>query len=380
MSFLKSRSPLKANHRKPVLNSRPTRILVVDDSALYRQSIQNVLRGVDDAQAIGVAKDGVDALEKIARLDPDLLTLDVQMPDMNGIELLREIKRRRLRPKAIMVSSLTSQGAQVTTDALMEGAFDFILKPSGSDSDANRQQLRNELQQKINAFRQSAYNCDRNARRSATKQAVNGDEVAEAAPSAQAACEAVILGTSTGGPAALKAVLPRLPGDLSVPVMVVQHMPATYTQSLSARLNELCQLEVVEATDEMEAVAGRVIIAAGGQQMKLTSQGHRLFVRVTDDPPENGVRPSVDYLLRSVVDVLDGNALAVILTGMGRDGLDGCRALKQAGGYVFAQDQADCVVYGMPKAVIEEQLADRTLPLGKVAPAVVRHIKLSRRS
>ncbi len=130
----------------------------------------------------------------------------------------------------------------------------------------------------------------------------------------------------------------------------------------------------------MEAVGGRVIIAAGGKQMKLTARGKQLLVRVTGDPPENGVCPSVDYLLRSAVDALDGNVLAVIMTGMGRDGLDGCRALKQAGGYVFAQSQSDCVVYGMPKAVIDERLADRTLPLGKVAPAVVRHIKRSRRS
>ncbi len=362
------------------MKSRPTTILVVDDSALYRQSIRNVLRHVDDAQAIGVAEDGVDALKKIEQLDPDLLTLDVQMPDMDGIELLREIKRRRLRSKAIMVSSFTSHGAQVTTDALMEGAFDFILKPSGSDSDANRQQLRNDLQQKINAFRESAANYDRQARTPALKQITEGADVAEAAPSAQSACEAVIFGTSTGGPVALRAVLPRLPVELPVPVLVVQHMPATYTHSLSVRLNELCELEVVEAADQMEAVAGKVIIAAGGQQMKLISRGNRLLVRVTNDPPENGVRPSVDYLLRSVVDVLNGNALAVILTGMGRDGLDGCRALKKSGGYVFAQSQLDCVVYGMPKAVIDEQLADRTLPLGKVAPAVVRHIKLSRRS
>ena len=154
------------------MKSRPTTILVVDDSALYRQSIRNVLRHVDHAQAIGVAKDGVDALEKIERLDPDLLTLDVQMPDMDGIQLLREIKRRRLRSKAIMVSSFTSHGAQVTTDALMEGAFDFILKPSGSDADANRQQLRNDLQQKINAFRESAANYDRQARTPASKQLI----------------------------------------------------------------------------------------------------------------------------------------------------------------------------------------------------------------
>ncbi len=362
------------------MNSRPTTVLVVDDSALYRQSIQNLLRRVDGVTTVGVAKNGVDALEKIERLDPDLLTLDVQMPDMNGIELLREIKRRRLRPKAIMVSSFTAAGAAVTTDALIEGAFDFILKPSGNDSNANRQQLQDALQQKISAFRESSEAVQPSLQSPVPKQLVDDDDVAEAAPVAQSACRAVILGTSTGGPAALKIVLPRLPAQLPVPVLVVQHMPATYTQSLAMRLNEICELDVVEATDQMPAVGGRIIIAAGGMQMKLNCRNSQLQVRVTSDPPENGVRPSVDYLLRSTVDVLGGNALAVIMTGMGRDGLAGCRALKQAGGYVFAQSQADCVVYGMPKAVIDQQLADRTLPLGKVAAAVVRHIKRSQRS
>lgn len=351
---------------------------MVDDSALYRQSIRNVLRGVENAEAVGIAKNGLDALEKIEQLDPDLLTLDVQMPDMNGIELLREIKHRRMRAKAIMVSSYTSEGAQVTTDALLEGAFDFILKPTGSDSATNRQQLGQELQQKVSAFRESASVADHGT--VASRRIADGEDLDKAVPTAKSECRAVIVGTSTGGPAALKAMLPRLPADLSVPVLVVQHMPKQYTKSLAMRLNTICELEVIEATDRMDAVAGKVIIAEGGKQMKLASSGNRLIVRVTDDPPENGVRPAVDYLIRSAAEVLDGDSLAVIMTGMGRDGLEGCKSLKQAGGFVFAQGPNDCVVYGMPKAVIEEKLADRILPLGKMAPAIVRHIKRSRTS
>ncbi|WP_442505459.1 protein-glutamate methylesterase/protein-glutamine glutaminase [Novipirellula sp. SH528] len=360
------------------MNSRPTKILVVDDSALYRQSIQNVLRKVEGADSVGSAKNGVDALEKIERFEPDLLTLDVQMPDMNGIELLREIKRRRLRSKAIMVSSFTAAGAQVTTDALMEGAFDFILKPSGSDPHANRQQLQDELQEKISAFRESSDAAG--PRRRTAVQTANTDDWVDTVPAPKFPCQIVVLGTSTGGPVALKALLPKLPADLPIPVLVVQHMPPTYTQSLAARLNSMCELEVLEATNEMEAIAGRVIIAAGGQHLKLISRGDRLWVRLTDDPPENGVRPSVDYTLRSTVDATGGNALAVIMTGMGRDGLEGCRGLKQSGGFVFAQNRSDCVVYGMPKVVIEEKLADRTLPLAKLAPGILRHIKRSRRT
>jgi two-component system chemotaxis response regulator CheB len=359
------------------LNAGPTTILIVDDSALYRQSIQNVLRDIADVSVVGVAKNGVEALAKIGELDPDLLTLDVQMPDMDGIEVLREMKRRRLRPKAIMVSSLTSEGAQVTTDALLEGAFDFILKPSGGDSAANRRQLQDALAEKLKAFREAS---GRPRTRIHQPRRMEADEVLEAAPAPDAVCQAVVIGTSTGGPEALKAVLPRLPKSLPVPVLVVQHMPPQYTLSLSARLDEICQLEVSEARDKREAVAGHVLVAPGGRQMSLERAGDGLVVRVSDDPPENGVRPSVDYLLRSVADVLGGQALAVIMTGMGRDGLEGCRGLKHAGGCVFAQSQDDCVVYGMPKAVIEEGLTDRELPLGKIAPAIVRHLNRSRRT
>ncbi len=362
------------------MNSAPTTILVVDDSALYRQSIDIVLREVADAKIVGFAKDGLHALEKIANLDPDLLTLDVQMPDMNGIEVLREIKRRRLRPKAIMVSSLTSEGAQVTTDALMEGAFDFILKPSSSEPGANRQQLRDALEEKISAFREASTMRAQRARHPERKREAAADEVVESAPAAANACQVVLIGTSTGGPEALKIVLSKLPAELSVPVLVVQHMPAEYTRTLAKRLDEISQLNVVEAQDGIEACAGRVIIAKGGKQMMLRRRGEKLLVRVNDDPPESGVRPAVDYLIRSAIKAVQGNALAVIMTGMGRDGLTGCEQLKQAGGYVFAQSQEDSVVYGMPKAIIENDLADRVLTLGKFAPAIVRHVKRSRRS
>ena len=362
------------------MNSDPTRLLIVDDSALYRQSIQNVLRDADDARIVGIAKNGVEALDKIEELDPDLLTLDVQMPAMDGIQVLREIKRRRLRPKAIMLSSLTSEGAQVTTDALMEGAFDFILKPSSSDSEANRRQLQESLKEKIAAFREASGRRRSRTRKTVSHRAVADKDVAEAAPTPSCPCQVVVIGASTGGPEAFKMVLPKLPAGLAVPVLIVQHMPAQFTASLASRLHEMCEVDVVEAEDKMQAVPGKLILAPGGRQMKLARVGQKLIVRVNDDPPENGVRPSVDYLVRSAADIVQGNALAVIMTGMGRDGLVGCRALKQAGGYVFAQSQGDCAVYGMPKAIVENGLADRILPLGKISPAIVRHLKRSRRS
>ena len=362
------------------MKTGPTRILVVDDSALYRQLIHNVLRDNEDVSIVGLAKDGAEALEMIQQLDPDLLTLDLQMPDMDGIEVLQEIKRRRLPAKAIMVSSYTSEGAQLTTDALMEGAFDFILKPSSSDSASNRQQLRDALGEKIAAFRESSRRRSATTRKSLDKSLVEPEDTGEGLPVDQAACQAVIIGLSTGGPEALRNTLPRLPSGLPVPVLVVQHMPANYTRSLAARLNQLCELQVVEAADNLEAIAGKIFIAAGGRQLKLQRRDDRLLLRVTDDPPENGVRPAVDYLLRSAAEVIEGRTLAVIMTGMGRDGLAGCTCIKQAGGYVFAQHQDDCVVYGMPKTVIEEGLVDRVVPLGRIPAAIVRHVQSSRRS
>ncbi len=363
------------------LTGEAIRILVVDDSASYRQTICNVLREVPDASVVGTAKNGMEALEHISGLNPDLLTLDVNMPDMDGIEVLREINKRRLRSKAIMVSSLTSEGAQVTTDALLEGAFDFILKPSGNDSIENREQLRDALDEKIYAFRQTSERRRlRTRRRAKSTIATVPDAVVEEPPTPKSIYRAVLIGTSTGGPAALKVVLPKLPTEISVPVLVVQHMPAHYTKSLAARLDDLCQLDVVEAKDGEEVRAGTVLIAPGDRQMKVTSRNGRAFVLVTDDPPENGCRPSVDYLFRSAVEVFQGQMLGVIMTGMGRDGTKGCDKLKHCGGYVFAQQEESCVVYGMPKATIEQGLADRVLPLGKIGPAIVRHVKRSRQA
>lgn len=367
------------------MNARPTRILIVDDSALYRQSIRNVLRDIENVDVVGIAADGFEALEKISQLQPDLLTLDVQMPGMDGIELLREIKQRRLSPKAIMVSSFTSEGAKVTTDALMEGAFDFILKPIGDQAHANREMLYRALEEKILVFRSSLdharfenHGCSdrRPVDTLSTTNPSNGRS--ESIPIATDACRLVILGTSTGGPAALKHVLPKLPEQFPAAVVVVQHMPEKYTLSLANRLDSICPLEVVEGEHGMNVQAGRIVLAAGGKQTKVVAKGDQLTLDVRDAPAENGVRPSVDYTLRSAVESVHGNSLAVILTGMGRDGLAGCTLLKDAGGHVFAQSQSDSIVFGMPKAIIEAGLADRILTLGKIAPAIVRHVKRSR--
>jgi two-component system chemotaxis response regulator CheB len=351
----------------------PVRILIVDDSALYRQLIRNVLREVPGVEIVGLAKDGQDALQQIGQLSPDLMTLDVMMPGLNGIDVLRSLKSKSFPTKAVMLSSLTAEGTQVTTDALLEGAFDFILKPSGGDPESNRRTLAAALTEKIQAFRDSRQPV---APPRVTR--AGSDERAGRSPQPDLApfpCEVLVIGTSTGGPVALRELLPRLSGDFPVPILIVQHMPPGYTHSLAERLNQASPLEVVEACDGMTLEAGWAYVAPGGRQMKITKRGRQAIIRITDDPPENSCRPSVDYLFRSAAEVYGSEVLAIILTGMGRDGVEGCRDLKNRGARVIAQHPDGCTVYGMPKAVTEAGLADQVLPLPRIASSLTSQFR-----
>jgi two-component system chemotaxis response regulator CheB len=377
------------------------KIMIVDDSSLYQQLVKNVLRSIEGVEIVGLAKTGREALAKIPDLQPDLLTLDVQMPDMNGLELLKEIRRRRMPVKAIMLSSLTAEGTQVTTDALLAGAFDFIHKPNSSDAIASRQQLRSILTEKIETFQQSRKTSMPTRRSSSTaptlerakpsstvsvpsQAMIESDQSSESIVSTSGASQqpnridAVVIGTSTGGPIALRELIPKLPNDLGVPVFVVQHMPPKYTQSLALRLSEASQIPVLEAADGMRVEPNHVYIAPGGFHMGLDASMGKPVIRTTSDPQEHNCRPAADFTLRSVCDFYGGGVLGVILTGMGRDGTAGCRRIKEMGGTVFAQHPEGCTVYGMPKVVVEEQLADRVIPLEKMASWIVRFVGKSR--
>jgi two-component system chemotaxis response regulator CheB len=352
------------------------RVLVVDDSALYRQLVKNVLRDIPGVDVVGVANSGTDALSRLVELEPHLLTLDVQMPDMSGLELLRELKHRRSPVKAIMLSSLTAQGARVTTDALLAGAFDFIQKPSNSDAQANRDMLVEALTEKLDAFRASIQAKLPNQRTRRADPPANATAPELPVETDSPRIQAVVIGTSTGGPVALREVLPRLPSNLGVPVFVVQHMPASFTKSLADRICEASKLPVVEASPGMQVESNRVYIAPGGFHLRLHLQGRgQIVIDTNTDPPEHNCRPAVDYLFRSAADVYGGKVLAVVLTGMGRDGTEGCRRIKALGGKVLAQHPEGCTVYGMPKAVIEERLADRVAPLEKIASWIVRTLE-----
>lgn len=360
------------------------RVLVVDDSALYRKIVGQALSGIPGVEVVGTAPDGKIALQKIDHLHPDLLTLDLEMPGLGGLDVLRELRQQSSAVGAIMVSAFTGQGAQATVSALQLGAFDFVLKPAGPDPAANAARLRDDLAGKIEAF----------ARTRAIQQILRQPAVPAPAATAVAASpaddalgiadrlhriaarpvrvRAVAIGISTGGPRALGDMLPQLPADLAAPVLIVQHMPPLFTRSLAEDLNRRCPLRVREAADQQPVVPGEILIAPGGRQMKVEEAAGGICIRITDDPPEHSCRPSVDYLFRSIAAVYGGESLGVIMTGMGNDGTQGCRLLKQKGASIIAQDAASCVVFGMPKEPIEQGIADVVAPLDKIAAEIVR--------
>lgn len=368
------------------------RLLIVDDSALYRQAITAAVGEIPHVQIVGIARDGVDAIEKIQALQPDVLTLDVEMPNRNGIETLREMNRLKLAARAIMVSSLTKTGAQVTLDALYEGAFDFIAKPA-SGLVQGRQELVTALTEKLNAFRTHHKRVDtppparQNTRvpiQSPSSGQPDSGHLSLGQPSATTAassgCEMVVIGASTGGPKALRFVLPRFDREFPVPIVVVQHMPADYTTMMANRMNEECELPVHEVTEGQSIVAGAIYLAPGGKHFGFKTHAGRMVAHLTEDPPENSCRPAVDFTLRSAVEVCSEPLLAVIMTGMGKDGMRGCQAVKQKHGTVFTQDAHSSAVFGMPKAVVDAGCSDRELPLGKIAAATTRHVHRRRRA
>jgi two-component system chemotaxis response regulator CheB len=350
----------------------PLTVVIADDSALYRQMLLNVLRRIEGVDVVGVAADGREAVAKARDLRPDVMTLDVHMPVMDGIAVLRALRHHGVPTKAIMVSSLTGAGSPATVEALLEGAFDYVFKPIGLDPHVAREAIRAALAEKLAGCREAS------ARPSVAGQEPAAPGRAAGAPAGRPAAprrsdlpyDAIAIGTSTGGPETLRAMLPRLPRDLPVPVLVVQHMPPVFTATLAARLNDLSAIGVVEAADGMAVEPGRAYVAPGGKHLRLASRDGLIVCTIDDGPPRLGCRPSFNHLLESMVDLYGDRVVAAVLTGMGSDGLDGCRRLRAAGGLVLAQSHDTCTVYGMPKAVIEAGLARAVLPPAAIADAV----------
>ncbi|MCH8840519.1 MAG: chemotaxis response regulator protein-glutamate methylesterase [Planctomycetes bacterium] len=365
------------------------RVLVVDDSALYRKFVSSVLNEIADIEVVGTARNGRIGLEKIESLKPDLVTLDLEMPEMDGLTMLRELSDRDHQVPTIVISSLTAEGAKSTNTALQLGAFDFVLKPVGKGPNESRQLLRESMAPKIEAslslIRRNASKTRPSsktrpapvAKRAAVRGARSADAVAQmvrTVRSIRRQPKIVCIGVSTGGPVALNLLIPKLPQDFPCPILLVQHMPPMFTKSLADDLNRISALEVKEAEQDMIAQKGQVLIAPGGAQMRIVRQDGNPVVQITNDPPERNCKPSADYLFRSVAEHYGDRVLAAILTGMGDDGTIGCQLLKKAGARIIAQDEASCVVYGMSRSVIEAGIVDEEAPLQNIADCLMQSV------
>ena len=369
------------------------KVLVVDDTIVYRKAVSDILAEMPGVEVVGVAHNGKIAVAKIQTLKPDLLTLDIEMPEMNGLEVLQYLQQQAPEVSAIMVSTLTSEGGDMTMRALELGAFDFLLKPSTTNINDSKKYLRTMLTPLIKAFQtgrttvgsmQSSARPGFALRKPALASGLSGTAAARkplvpavGAVKRQGKSEIVTIGISTGGPNALARMMPMLPGDLGVPIVIVQHMPPVFTRSLANSLNAKCALTVKEAQDGEAILPNVAYIAPGGKQMKLvaSADGLNRLIKITNDPPENSCKPSADYLFRSVADYYVGRSTAVIMTGMGSDGTRGLQVLKQKGALVIGQNEASCVVYGMPKAPAELGLTDVVASLDKIAGEIVKTVK-----
>ncbi|MGE5484114.1 MAG: protein-glutamate methylesterase/protein-glutamine glutaminase [Ignavibacteriales bacterium] len=343
------------------------RVLVVDDSAFMRHVVCDILQSDPRMEVLGTARDGLQALEMVKALRPDVVTLDVEMPRMDGLQALQRIMTE-CPTRVVMFSSLTQRHARVTIRALSIGAVDFVPKPtSGLFSEMNG--IRQELISKVVASARSRLRTtaglpvDIPPAVKKTRESVDADTI-------------VVMGSSTGGPSALQQVLRGLSGDLDAGVLLVQHMPPGFTRSLAERLNEISPLDVHEAAGGETIVRGRAIMAPGGFHM--TFEGDRR-ITLTTDPPRHGVRPAVDVTMEAAASVFGSNCVGVVLTGMGFDGSKGCSAIKARGGRVVAEHESTCVVYGMPRAVVEMGYADTVVPISDVARAVEAEVASIRR-
>lgn len=355
---------------------RRVRVLIVDDSTIIRRLLTEALAADPAIEVVGTAANGKIALAKIPQLNPDVVTLDVEMPELDGVATLRELRRSDRRLPVIMFSTLTEKGALATINALAAGASDYVAKPSNvGNVTAAIHKVRDELIPKIKTLcpwiREPAAS-------PATSSALPNAAASKHLPQrSNAPIEVVAIGVSTGGPNALAEVFGSLPATLPAPVVVVQHMPPLFTSYLAQRLDSDSALAVKEATSGETLHAGGAWIAPGDYHLSLTPSGGDVRIRLHQSSPENSCRPAVDVLFRSVAELYGPRALAVVLTGMGQDGLRGCESIRQAGGRVLVQDEASSVVWGMPGAVARVGLADETLPLDRIAGRITQIVYAS---
>lgn len=352
------------------------RVLIVDDSAFFRRRLTEILSADPHIDVVGVAGDGRRAIEQVALLKPDAITMDIEMPVMDGISAVRRIMESTPTP-VLMLSSLTTEGARATLDALEAGAVDFLPKQI-SDISEDREVAKRQICARVRLMGARGLS----ARPMPLPRPL---PIASAARSAAAVAavppqprqwrrgshKVVVIGTSTGGPVALQEVLTALPANFAVPIVLVQHMPASFTPAFAERLNTLCAITIREARDGDALRPGMALLAPGGRQLEIEQQRGGAVVRVFDSASAQTYKPCVDITFSSAAKSFGGDVLAIVLTGMGADGRDGARLLKQKGATVWAQDEASCVIYGMPAAVAEAGLADRVVTLEEMGRSLV---------
>jgi two-component system chemotaxis response regulator CheB len=350
-------------------------VLIVDDSAFMRKSLSMMLESDSEIKVIGTARDGREAIEKIRQLKPDIVTLDIEMPVMDGLTALKTIMKEMPLP-VLMVSSLTTEGAQATIDALALGAVDFIPKELSYVS-LDISKIREELIEKVKNIARSRSLAFRLQRIRSSTAHIMG-EAPTKAPHISGKIErrnyrAVALGVSTGGPMALLQIIPKVPANFPLGIAIVQHMPPKFTQSMASRLNSLSSVKVKEAEDGDALSPASVLIAPGGRHLIFEKTSGQIIARITDEPRETLYHPSADIMMSSIAEVINAPLIGVIMTGMGKDGLEGLKLIKQKEGYVVAQDEETCIVYGMPKAAVDEGVADAVVPLQNI-PSILKQL------
>lgn len=332
------------------------KVLIVDDSAIMRKLIADILKKDSDIEIVGQASNGREAIEKAKQLKPEVITLDIEMPEMDGLTALSILKKELPNSKIIMFSSLTQEGAKATLEALAKGAFDFVPKPSTKSFLESVKKIENELIPKIKAA-------------GALPEHIIGRpsfQVTKA--SLRAGLYKVLgIGVSTGGPQTLLEIFREIPANFPAPILIVQHMPPLFTKQLAERLDKVTPLKVKEAEDGEPVKEGYVYIAPGDYHMIVSAENREKRIRLNQGPPVNNCRPAVDVLFNSLAEVYNGTCLALVLTGMGKDGAEGAKRIKAKGGAVLAQDAKSSVVFGMPRAVIEAGVADEVLNLSEIS-------------
>jgi two-component system chemotaxis response regulator CheB len=369
--------------------SQNLRILVVDDSIVFRMMISEVIGGIPGMEVVGTARDGNTALDRVTSLKPDLVTLDIEMPGMDGLEVLARLQSRYPHVGILMLSADAGRGGRRIIASLEAGAFDFVLKPSEKTMTENKRKLETDLAPLLRSF----------SRRMEIRSILNGrprtaipknrsippqrtdthleKTFAFTADAPRNRSDIVAIGVSTGGPAALARLIPALPADLAVPVLIVQHMPPGFTRALAESLDRQSSIPVTEARNGDRLMPGRVYIAPGGSHMKVISTGDKAghLIRITQDPPENGCRPSADYLFRSVADLFKDRATGVIMTGMGQDGAKGLALMKQRRAVIIAQDEGTSIVFGMAKQPVSTGIVDVVAPLETLAREIMKTVR-----